>query len=251
MGGFTAIHAAARDPAICAVVAICPAPEDLLVRALRADGPERFRCDVEATEAWLASLDLYEAVAGLGPDTGLLLLHARGDEQVPYTVSEQLFAAAHEPKRLLLLPGGHHRSLQHDHGAAGGVAPVRARHGRGLRARTENDSRLGSSAVPSPVDLVELPFLREALDRGGAARAGRRARGRLGRAPAARLLLARGRLGHLPGPRDRRRHRHQRHAAGAGGGARVRRRRGRHALGRRALGGRHRAAAGGRARRSA
>jgi hypothetical protein len=29
-------------------------------------------------------------------------------------VSEELFAAAHEPKRLLILPGGHHRSLQHD-----------------------------------------------------------------------------------------------------------------------------------------
>ena len=114
MGGFTAIHTAARDPDICAVVAICPAPEDLLLRSLRADGPERFRCDVEATTEWLESLDLYAAVAGLGPATGLLLLHARGDEQVPYTVSEQLHAAAHEPKRLLLLPGGHHRSLQHD-----------------------------------------------------------------------------------------------------------------------------------------
>jgi hypothetical protein len=44
----------------------------------------------------------------------LLLLHARGDEQIPWTVSEELFAAAHEPKRLLILPGGHHRSLQHD-----------------------------------------------------------------------------------------------------------------------------------------
>ena len=29
-------------------------------------------------------------------------------------MSEELYAAAHEPKRLLLLPGGHHRSLQHD-----------------------------------------------------------------------------------------------------------------------------------------
>ena len=114
MGGFTAIHAAARDPSIAAVVAICPAPEELLVRALRAEGPETFRCDVEATEAWLRSLDLYRAVAELGPDTALLLLHARGDEQVPYTTSEELFAAAHEPKRLLVLPGGHHRSLQHD-----------------------------------------------------------------------------------------------------------------------------------------
>ncbi len=114
MGGFTAIHAAAGDQGLCAVVAICPAPEDLLVRALRADGPERFRCDVKATESWLRSLDIYDAVGRLGAQTGLLLLHARGDEQVPYTVSEQLFAAAHEPKRLLLLPGGHHRSLQHD-----------------------------------------------------------------------------------------------------------------------------------------
>ena len=41
-------------------------------------------------------------------------VHAEGDEQVPYTVSQELHAAAQEPKRLLILPGGHHRSLQHD-----------------------------------------------------------------------------------------------------------------------------------------
>ena len=33
---------------------------------------------------------------------------------MPYTVSEELHAAAHEPKRLIVFPGGHHRSLQHD-----------------------------------------------------------------------------------------------------------------------------------------
>ena len=114
MGGFAAIHAAARYPELCAAVAICPAPEEVLLRMLRSDGEKHFRCDVGVTEAWLQSLDLYRAVTELGPQTALLLLHARGDEQVPYTVSEQLFAAAHEPKRLLLLPGGHHRSLQHD-----------------------------------------------------------------------------------------------------------------------------------------
>jgi alpha-beta hydrolase superfamily lysophospholipase len=114
MGGFVAIHAAAADAAIAAVVAVCPAPEDLLLRALRSEEAERFTCDVPATEAWLGGLDLYRAVGGLSPRTALLLLHARGDEQVPYSVSEQLFQAAHEPKRLLLLPGGHHRSLQHD-----------------------------------------------------------------------------------------------------------------------------------------
>ena len=114
MGGFQAIHAAARDPSLCAVVAICPAPDDLLLRALRSGVPLDFRCDVAATEAWLETLDIYDAVGRLGPQTGLLLLHARGDEQVPWTVSEELHAAAHEPKRLLILPGGHHRSLQHD-----------------------------------------------------------------------------------------------------------------------------------------
>jgi pimeloyl-ACP methyl ester carboxylesterase len=114
MGGFQAIHAAARDQSLCAVVAICPAPDDLLLRALRSDVPLDFRCDVPAAEAWLETLDIYAAVAKLGPQTGLLLMHARGDEQVPWTVSEDLHAAAHEPKRLLVLPGGHHRSLQHD-----------------------------------------------------------------------------------------------------------------------------------------
>lgn len=114
MGGFQAIHAAARDPSLCAVVAICPAPDDLLLRSLRSGEPLRFRCDVPATEAWLQTLDIYAAVGQLGPQTELLLLHARGDEQIPWTVSEELHAAAHEPKRLLVLPGGHHRSLQHD-----------------------------------------------------------------------------------------------------------------------------------------
>jgi uncharacterized protein len=114
MGGFQAIHAAARDPSLCAVVGICPAPEDSLLRMLSSDEPLRFECDVPATESWLRTLDVFEAAGRLGHATALLLLHARGDEQIPWTVSEQLHEAAHDPKRLLILPGGHHRSLQHD-----------------------------------------------------------------------------------------------------------------------------------------
>jgi fermentation-respiration switch protein FrsA (DUF1100 family) len=41
-------------------------------------------------------------------------MHAQGDEQVPAAVSQELYELAGRPKRLLLLPGGHHRSLQHD-----------------------------------------------------------------------------------------------------------------------------------------
>jgi uncharacterized protein len=114
MGAFQAIHAGARDPAVCAVVAICPSPEDGLLRFLRSGRALEFECDVEACKPWLESLDLSEATASLGPETAVLLLHARGDEQVPYAVSEHLYEVAREPKRLLLVPGGHHRSVQHD-----------------------------------------------------------------------------------------------------------------------------------------
>ncbi len=114
MGGCFAIHAAARDHGVAATVAICPAPEDLLLRALRSGDLPGIDADRAALERSLESLDLYTAVASLGRDTALLLLHARGDEQVPYTVSEELHAAAGEPKRLLVFPGGHHRALQHD-----------------------------------------------------------------------------------------------------------------------------------------
>ena len=114
MGAFQAIHAGARDPSVCAVVAICAAPEEGLLRFLRSGQRLEFKCDTEACGPWLESLDLAEAAASLGPETALLLMHARGDEQVPYAVSERLYEVAHEPKRLLLLPGGHHRSVQHD-----------------------------------------------------------------------------------------------------------------------------------------
>src|SRR3954470_17752813 len=115
MGGFCAIHAAALDGRVAAVVAISPAPEDYLLRGLRSEVLDGFDVDREAIEPWLETLDIREAVAALSDaGTALLLLHAQGDEQVPYTVSEELHAAAGEPKRLLIVPGGHHRSLQHD-----------------------------------------------------------------------------------------------------------------------------------------
>jgi uncharacterized protein len=114
MGGFCAIHAARLDRRVAAVVAICPAPEDFLLRELRTGDPEGFRVDRGAAERWLESLDLRDAAANLARETSLLLMHAEGDERVPYAVSEELHAVASEPKRLLVVPGGHHRSLQHD-----------------------------------------------------------------------------------------------------------------------------------------
>jgi uncharacterized protein len=114
MGGFQALHAAAiAAPPVIAVVAICPATEDLLLRGVRT-GRFDFRMDPASVEPWLKTLDIQKAVASLAGKTAVMFMHAEGDEQVPYTISEELFAAAGDPKRLLIVPGGHHRSLQHD-----------------------------------------------------------------------------------------------------------------------------------------
>jgi uncharacterized protein len=115
MGGFCALHAAAiARPPVVAVVAICPAPEEILLRGVRSGRLVDFRMDRESLEPWLETLDIRRAVASMAGRTALLFMHARGDEQIPYTVSEELYLAAGEPKRLLIVPGGHHRSLQHD-----------------------------------------------------------------------------------------------------------------------------------------
>ena len=114
MGGFTGIHAAAAAAGVFALVALCPATEDFLLRGIRSGRLTDFELDRAPTEIWLESLSSTEAVARLAPDTALLLLHAEGDEQIPYTVSQELHEAAGEPKRMLIVPGGHHRSLQHD-----------------------------------------------------------------------------------------------------------------------------------------
>ena len=114
MGGFLAIEAAAAESAIAAVAAICPAPPWLLARGIASGDLLEFDLDTEATLEWLGGLDLAASVARLAPATALLLLHARGDERVPYTASEELHEAAGDPKRLIVFPGGDHRSLQHD-----------------------------------------------------------------------------------------------------------------------------------------
>ena len=114
MGGFCAISAAALDPGrVCAVVAICPAPEDFLLRGLRSGDLADFRIDRTAAEQWLETTSLKKSAAALSP-TPLLLLHAQGDERIPYTASEELYEAAGDPKRLVIVPGGNHRSIQHD-----------------------------------------------------------------------------------------------------------------------------------------
>jgi fermentation-respiration switch protein FrsA (DUF1100 family) len=63
--------------------------------------------------AWLGEHDLREAAELMGTKP-LIVLHARGDERIPSDFSEEVAGRKLQPKKLIILPGGHHRSIQHD-----------------------------------------------------------------------------------------------------------------------------------------
>jgi alpha-beta hydrolase superfamily lysophospholipase len=111
LGGFLAISAAEATDA-AAVVAVCPAGTDML-RASLDRGRLNFPVDRPSLEAVLADHDLGAIVERSA--VPLMLLHAEGDEQVPYQHSVELCErSAATIKRLIVVPGGHHRSIQHD-----------------------------------------------------------------------------------------------------------------------------------------
>jgi len=112
MGGFMVIHAAAISDAIAGVIALCPAGEQHLLDGVRRDRFE-MRIDRDSFEPWLGEHDLRDAVQLMGAKP-LLLMHARGDEVIPYTWTEELAETAADPVEAIVVPGGHHRSLQHD-----------------------------------------------------------------------------------------------------------------------------------------
>jgi alpha-beta hydrolase superfamily lysophospholipase len=112
MGGWMAIHAAGSAEAIAGAIAICPAGEEDLARGLRR-GELEMRVDSDALEAWLGEHDVRDAAERMGGKP-LIVLHAHGDERIPYTFSEELYEHAAEPRKLIVVPGGHHRSVQHD-----------------------------------------------------------------------------------------------------------------------------------------
>jgi uncharacterized protein len=109
MGGWLALAAgAALDAA--AVVAICPASSDQLARGL-SSGRFTFRADAGTLEPLLRATDLAAAARSLR--ARLLLMHAEGDEDVPVEHSRELHGGAPD-SRIEVIPGGHHRSVQHD-----------------------------------------------------------------------------------------------------------------------------------------
>jgi alpha-beta hydrolase superfamily lysophospholipase len=111
MGGYLSLLAA-DEAGAAAVVAICPAPADGLAAGFR-DGRFEFRFDAPAVEALLAEHPLEQVMPDLRAE--LLLMHAEGDERVPIAHSRALAALADPARtRLIEVPGGDHRSVQHD-----------------------------------------------------------------------------------------------------------------------------------------
>lgn len=112
LGGYLALTVASVVGAR-AVVAICPASADGLRRGVR-QGRFDARIDAPGFDAYLRDHD--EMAAARALSAALLLLHADGDEVVPVEHSRALLAeAGASTKRLIAVPGGHHRSVQHDH----------------------------------------------------------------------------------------------------------------------------------------
>lgn len=109
MGGYLALVAGAALGAD-AVVAICPASASGLWVGVRS-GRLGFAADADSLGAMLEAHDERDAAMALGDR--LLLLHAEGDEVVPVAHSRELHALA-PGSRLVAVPGGHHRSIQHD-----------------------------------------------------------------------------------------------------------------------------------------
>ena len=115
MGGFMAIHGAAEHDGIAGVIALCPAGEPQLLRGLRS-GELEMRAGPGARTAlqeWLEGRDIHAAVERLA-GRPLLLLHAEGDTRIPAQQSRELYEHAAEPRKIIVVPGGHHRSVQHD-----------------------------------------------------------------------------------------------------------------------------------------
>lgn len=133
MGGYFALVAAGPARA-AAVVAICPAPAALLRRGLEARSFE-FRVDETALTELLEANDMSAAAQELAAP--LLLLHARGDESVPVESSQEIARLAPDCK-YVELPGGHHRSIQHDAELQGAATRFIA---RAMRAGPDRLSR--------------------------------------------------------------------------------------------------------------
>ncbi|MGD9572638.1 MAG: alpha/beta hydrolase [Thermoleophilia bacterium] len=99
MGGLLALHAAARDDRVGAVVAICPARPEGLARRVGAEWPRALSPERDAARADGVARGYW---------------HATGDDRVPWAATLALAGMTPQPMGLRIALGGGHNTLQHD-----------------------------------------------------------------------------------------------------------------------------------------
>jgi uncharacterized protein len=117
MGGFYGLRAAAAGLAgLRALVLLCPANETLFIDALEREEEfgDEARWDTRALRCYFDRQD--SAMLAGAVHCPVLLVHARGDDVVPFEHSLLLAKRLAGETTLLALPGGTHTSAQHDPG---------------------------------------------------------------------------------------------------------------------------------------
>jgi pimeloyl-ACP methyl ester carboxylesterase len=101
LGAYGALHAAADEPDVNAVIAIAPTTETIIRERMDSWGVQidpSFRAQVDAS-------DIFEAVNRIA--CPVLYVHARDDKRVPLAVSERLHALTPQSELVVLKSGGH------------------------------------------------------------------------------------------------------------------------------------------------
>jgi len=114
MGAAVALQAAASDRRISAVISIAAfadlrtaATERAPFIASRRNLEDAFR--LAETTAKFRVDDLSPVAAAAKITVPVLLIHGDHDAETPYAHALKIFAALHDPKRLITIPGGGHR----------------------------------------------------------------------------------------------------------------------------------------------
>lgn len=125
MGGFYGLKAAVEG-AFAALVLLCPAGEKVILEAIderETAGPaagntagseegKRPLWDTRALRGYFGTQNSLRLASRISAP--VLLVHARGDDVVPFEHSLRLTQALGGPATLIALPGGAHTSAQHD-----------------------------------------------------------------------------------------------------------------------------------------
>jgi dipeptidyl aminopeptidase/acylaminoacyl peptidase len=125
MGGFYGLKAAVQG-AFAALVLLCPAGEKVILEAIDeretaesaaggtagSDEGERPLWDIGALRGYFGTQNSLRLASRISAP--VLLVHARGDDVVPFEHSLRLTQALGGPATLVALPGGSHTSAQHD-----------------------------------------------------------------------------------------------------------------------------------------